>query len=64
MPRFVELRNERRELMVVDTKSHPPRVLCTCVGYAAPFNCKEIIEALEAFNTKLYNAFSMGSSNG
>lgn len=64
MARFYELRTEKGEWLIVDGKSSPPRVLATCCGYDAPFNCKEIIEALEAFNTKLYNAFSMGSSNG
>lgn len=63
MPRFVELRGEKREWMIVDTKSIPHKVLCTCVGYDAPLNCQMIIEALEAYNLALYSKFLVGVSS-
>ena len=62
MPRYLELKNEKREWMIVDTKSIPHRVLAVCSGYDAPFNCQLIIEALEAFNTSLYTKFITGES--
>lgn len=57
MPRFVELRNEKRDWMVVDTKSIPHKVLCTCYGYDAPINCRLIVEALEFHHNHLYGMF-------
>lgn len=66
MGRYIELKGEHGERMVVDTKSIPFRVICVCSGYDAPFNCEEIINALEAFHVSLYSKFTIGeiSSNG
>lgn len=63
--RYIAIRNEKREYLIVDTKSVPHRVLCTCTGYEAPFNCEQIIEALETFHNGLYSKFSVKeSTNG
>lgn len=62
MPRFIEVRSEKREYLIVDTKSIPHRVICTCSGYDAPHNSEQIIQALEEFHKTLYAKLSIGVS--
>jgi hypothetical protein len=61
--RFFEVRGEESgEWLVLDGKSHPPRVICRCVGWHAPKNAALIATALEAYNSELYAKFRFGSS--
>jgi hypothetical protein len=56
--RFFEARGEERdEWLVLDSKRHPPRVICKCVGWNAPKNAALIAAALEAHNSALYSKF-------
>jgi hypothetical protein len=58
MPRFLETKGEKpNEWMVLDTKSIPFRVLCTCRGYEAPLNAKFLVEALNSYHAQLYSKF-------
>lgn len=53
MPRFVEVRGQDNEWLVLDLKAHTPRVLCRCTGFHGPLNAQYICEALEAYHGSL-----------
>jgi hypothetical protein len=61
--RFFEAKGEESgEWLVLDGKRHPPRVICTCVGWNAPKNAALIAAALEAHNAELYSKFPLDGS--
>ena len=56
--RFFEVMGEESgEWLVLDSKRHPPRVICRCRGWNAPKNAALIVAALEAHNSELYSKF-------
>lgn len=51
--RFVEVRGQDGQFLVVDLKGNTPRILCTCTGFHGPLNAQYICEALEAYHSTL-----------
>jgi len=61
--RFFEARGEESgEWLVLDGKRHPPRVICTCLGWNAPKNAALIAAALEAHHAELYSKLTLDGS--
>ena len=54
MSRFIELRCENGDFLVVDLQQR--LVLCRCTGYKAPLNAEYLCEALESFHSRLMDA--------
>jgi hypothetical protein len=61
--RFFEVMGEESgEWLVLDSKRHPPRVICRCRGWNAPKNAALIVAALEAHHSELYSKFLLDGS--
>jgi hypothetical protein len=61
--RFFEVMGEESgEWLVLDSKRHPPRVICRCRGWNAPKNAALIVAALEAHHSELYSKFPLDGS--
>ncbi len=57
MSRFIELRDEGGDFLVVDLQQK--LILCRCGGYKAPLNAEYLCEALESFHRGLYQTLSL-----
>lgn len=57
MARFVEVRGQDNQWLVMDTKNDEHRILCICTGFKAPLNAEYICAALEAYHSELMQRF-------
>lgn len=62
--RFVEVRGQDDEWMVVDLKGDDARVVCFCYGFKAPLNAQYICQALEQYHSTLYEAMGLKDAMG
>ena len=57
--RFQVIRGENKDWLVLDVKADPPHVVCRCEGWQGPNRAERVREALEDYNSRLYNKFEM-----
>src|SRR4029079_1026640 len=61
--RFFEVMGEESgEWLVLDSKRHPPRVICRCRGWNAAKNAALIVAPFEAPHSEIYSKFRLDGS--